>query len=529
MRSLMWGALSILTALPAGADTYVRQPQLDVVHYQIEIELSDGQDTIQATTRIQVRARRDGLSKMWLDLTNMTVESVKVGSSTRPFVHRDGHLSFELDRAYNEREIAPIEVRYAGKAAGDGLLATKNKYGRSVYFAENWPDRARTWFPCIDHPSDKATVEIAVVAPERYEIVANGRLVEVRSLLDGRKATRWSESQPIPTYCMVFGAAEFSVTQNGIVAGVPSSFYAYPQDREAAARKFARSGLALQFFSERIGPYPYEKLAHVQSSTRIGGMENASAIFYNEAAFQVEPVRENPVPHEIAHQWFGNSISLKDWDHLWISEGFATYFSSLFYEHLEGPETLKRQMEQAAQSVRAYHGKRPAAIVDPELTDLPGKLNPFNYQKGAWVLHMLRKILGDDVFFGGIRRYYAIYSGSNSSSEDFESVMEAVSGIPLRGFFRQWLHQPGWPDYRVDWQWLSSSGEAEIRISQQQAGGLYDMPLDLVFGVEGGKERQTVRVSGREERFRIRLPERPVSLDVDPDNWVLKTVQVTAR
>jgi aminopeptidase N len=518
--------LLLLIAGAAHADSYIRQPAIDVVHYELALELSDRSDVVSGSARIQIMIQAGGVSNLWLDFSDMTVDSLSVDGQASPYTHVNGHLNLALGREYGRHEIADIAVRYHGQPGkAGGLLIRKNKYGRRVFFVENWPDRAHHWFPCIDHPSDKATFGISLTAPANYEVIANGRLIETRSLLDGRKVTRWSESKPIPAYCMVFGAAEFSFLTDGTAAGAPLYIYSYPQDSEAAARKFARSGLALTYFSELIGPYPYEKLAQVESTTENSGMENASAIFYAEQQFQNEPVGENPVPHEIAHQWFGDSVTEADWDHLWISEGFATYFEALFYEHLRGPEALRPIMAKAAEAIKKFHQGHPSPLIDPGLADPRLKLNAFSYQKGAWVLHMLRNMLGDEVFFDGIRRFYSLYEGRNAVTEDFQKVMEAVSGTSLSGFFRQWLYQPGWPDYRVSWRW--DEGTMEITIRQAQTSGLFDMPLEV--GIRGGERRvvQIFRVSAETQTFRFPLQFRPVAVEIDPGDRLLKSVAVT--
>jgi aminopeptidase N len=517
----------ILFSAPGYADYYRRQPALDVIHYEIAVELSDESDAISGTTRVHVRMRQDGIDGMWLDLEEMRVNSLKVGGVDRSFTQHDGRISFELDRRYLREETAVVEIKYHGRPNAAGLLIGKNRHGRRVYFAENWPDKAHFWFPSIDHPSDKATVDFFVTAPEKYDVVANGRLVETRLLNAGRKLTRWSEGVPIPTYCMVIGVAEFSVTHAGNASTVPLMVYAYPQDAAAASRMFAQSNSILRFFSTLIGPFPYEKLAQVESTTRIGGMENASAIFYQEREFQRTGASERLVSHEIAHQWFGNSITQADWNHLWLSEGFATYFANLFQEHLQGLGSLKGTMAQAAEAIKRYHGTRPVALIDPELTEPAKKLNALNYQKGAWILHMLRGILGDATFFKGIRRYYSLYAERNVSTEDFQRAMESESGISLTGFFRQWCYQPGWPVYEIAWRWDAGAGEVEMTFHQAQTTGLFDMPVQIVLGAGDRREARKVRISAQDQTVRLKLSERPSTLEIDPDGWLLKSVTLT--
>ena len=517
----------LLVFLPTNAagDDYVRQPALDVTHYEIELELRSQAPVLIGRTRLHLRARRD-VASMWLDIGELDVERLTVAGEVREFTASGRNLTFRFGRTYEAGEVAIIEIHYKGNPAERGLLIGKNRHGRPVYFAENWPDDAHHWFPCIDHPSDKASVEFIVIAPERFDVVANGRLIETRSLQDGRKRTHWKEDSPVPTYGMVVGLAEFSIFHAGTPGGIPLTFYSYPEDASTAAALFGRTEQILQHFVQLIGPYPYEKLAQVESTTPLGGMENANTIFYTERLFQPEAPQNGVVPHEIAHQWFGNSVTASDWDHLWISEGFATYFSALSYEHMDGREALDRRMAAAAETVKKFHEVHPGPIVDPETKELRRKLNPLNYQKGAWVLHMLRRVLGDETFFTGIRHYYANHANGNAITEDFQKAMESVAKESLETFFRQWLYQPGWPEYQVTWQWLQKTAEVELQFEQTQQTGLFDMPVEVGFQLEGRSEIRTFRISDRQQTLRSRLPSPPLSINVDPNGWLLNSATI---
>jgi aminopeptidase N len=527
MRTRSAAVVSLVWLCAAAfADVYPRRSALDVLHYDLHVDLEAPGDEIKGVTRIEIQMRRDGVSGITLDLEEMRVESVAVGGTARPFTHGGGRLAFDVDRPYRSGETATVEVRYRGAPKEKGLVIGKNRHGQKVYFAENWPDHARYWFPGVDHPSDKATVALEVTAPERYDVVGPGRLVDVRRLPAGRKATRWNEAVPIPTYCMVLGAAEFTILEAGSFKGIPLVHYAYPQDAAAVAQKFARTLQALEFFTDRIGAYPYEKLAQVQATTRIGGMENSSAIFYAEAQFARTPVAEGPMPHEVAHQWFGDSVTPADWDHVWLSEGFATYFDALFYEHLDGAEALRQRMSAAAEKIKKFHAEHPAPVLDTGVAEPAKKLNALSYEKGAWTLHMLRRIVGDEVFFAGIRKYYALYAGRNALSDDFRRVMESTSGRPLGTFFRQWLEQPGWPEYRVAWRWDAARKEVELEIVQEQPQ-LFEMPLEVAFVGGGRNETRTFTVSGRSQALRVPLAAAPSSVEIDPGGWVLKGATVT--
>jgi len=230
---------------------------------------------------------------------------------------------------------------------------------------------------------------------------------------------------------MVIGATEFSVINTGSWNGISLSYYLYPKDRENGIKDYGRALQMIEFYTNLIGPYPYEKLALVQSSTRFGGMENSSSIFFDEESFNGSGRLEDTVAHEIAHQWFGDSVTQADWHHLWLSEGFATYFGNLFFERADGQDKFVSRMLADKERYLKANSSSPRPIYDSTVTDLLKLLNPNNYEKGGWVLHMLRHIMGDKQFFAGIRDYYRTYRDGNALTGDFQKVMEFHAGRPL--------------------------------------------------------------------------------------------------
>jgi aminopeptidase N len=519
------GLLLALGAPRVDADAYPRQP-IDVLHYDVEIAFSDA-FAFEATTRVDVRLLSDA-TEVRLDFEGPTVVAVTAGGQPLPYRHDGGRLSVTLEPRGSVGQVLPLTVRYRGRPDGVSLVARPNAHGEPVLFGDNWPEGARHWLPSVDHPSDKATVDFAITADERFEAVAPGRLVEERELSGGRRLTRWSAPVAIPAYCMVVGLADFQVTRLGTADGIPLSLWVFAPDAGAATPMFARSVAMLEYFADLLGPYPYSKLAQVESTIRYSGMENASAIFYAEAELQGPNVDEFPVAHEIAHQWWGNSVTPADWDDLWLSEGFATYFDALFYEHIEGPEALRGRLRAGAERLVALDARRPGAIVDPEVTDPAEKLTPLVYQKGAWVLHMLRRRIGDERFFRGMREFYRQHAGGNATTADLQRVLEAGGGGSLEGFFRQWLRRAGMPELRVSWAWDEATGEAVVDVEQIQEGAPYDAPLDLAFPGPGGAERRTMALATAHDTARFGLPARPSELEVDPEGWLLHRATVVA-
>src|SRR6185503_7795720 len=415
--ALFW--LSFTTAL--ARDDYTRLTAADAIHYRIHIEIKDAGDDISAETEILFAFNSNAVKQVALDFAGLTIDGVKENERATTFTQADGRLNIQLQGNYSRGDRCLIAVKYHGKPA-DGLFIKKNKFGDRTVFADNWPNRAHYWFPAIDHPYDKATVEFFVTAPASYDVIANGSLIETTNRQNGSKLSHWSETVPIPAYCMVIGATDFSIINVGAWNSIPVSYYLYPKDREHGIKDFGRALEMLEFYANLIGPYPYEKLSLVESSTRFGGMENSSAIFFDEKAFNGSGSLEGTVAHEIAHQGFGDSVTEADWNHLWLSEGFATYFGALFFERADGRDRFLQMMLANKQRYLQQYATDPRPIYDPNIKDLFKLLNANNYQKGGWVLHMLRHVMGDDKFFAGIRDYYRTHQGRNALTTDLERV-----------------------------------------------------------------------------------------------------------
>lgn len=509
-------------------DRYPRNPNVDVLHYAFNLSFSDMDDRIAGLARVTLRFRRAGVTGFELDLVGprggrgMAVAGVEDGGLAARFEHRGDRLRITLTAPSRAAEERTITVRYGGIPA-DGLIISSNKFGDRTFFGDNWPNRARHWLPTIDHPYDKATAEFVVTAPAHYQVVGVGELVEESDLPGSLRITHWSTSVPVATKVMVVGAARFAVQHVDVVAGTPIQSWVYPQDRDRGFFDFALAGRILRFFVDRVGPFPYEKLANVQSKTRYGGMENASNIFYAESAITGQRTGERLIAHEVAHQWFGDSVTEADWHHVWLSEGFATYFAELYLEHAYGAERLRQNMREAREEVLAYAVSRPESpVLDTTIVDVNGVLSTNSYQKGAWVLHMLRAEIGDEAFWDGIRAYYREYRDSNALSDDFRRVMERVSGRNLSRFFRQWLREPGVPVLDGAWTWNVGTRRLQVNVLQKQARP-YDLKLEIaVYFRNGDPPRiESVRLDETTERFTIPLPSAPERVELDPNTRLL--------
>jgi aminopeptidase N len=526
-RVLSCAAAIVLIAVPSSADTYPRQSGVDAVHYVFRLTFEDASNRLagEATVRFRVA---DAVREVWLDLTSaagekgMTVSSVRAAGETVAFEHAADRLRIPLSSTTRRGGDLEVVVAYGG-VPREGLRLIPNIHGERTIFSENWPNRARQWLPMIDHPSDKATGEFIVTAPAHYQVVANGLLVEETDLPSGVRRTHWKQSVPIASWLYALGVARFAVHHYDVVRGIPQQVWVFPQNREQWKVFEITGRTAFEFFSDRIGPYSYEKLAHVQAAGVGGGTEHASAIFYGEKG--VAGGRA-PVVHEVAHQWWGNAVTEKDWDDVWLSEGFATYFTHLYTEHFSGRDAFVRGLRNDIQTIAAAQKTLPdQPVIHRNLSDMSRVLNRLVYQKAGWVLHMLRGMIGTDRFWTGIREYYRRYRDQNASTDDFRDVMDRAGGMPLSWFFDQWLKRPGMPSLKGGWRYDAAAKQIEIDLAQVQGGVAFRMPLEIaVAGATGAPRIERIEMTQEAGRFRIPADAEPASVTLDPNTWVLMQV-----
>lgn len=502
---------TLLAAQKAGA-------LLDIQHYEFSIKLTDSSDVIKGQAVLDVLFIKD-TKAITLDLISknntpkgMTVLQVTEKGMPLAFTHINNLLTIQFAVPVKSGEHKNIVITYEGIPA-DGLIFSKNKYGHRVVFADNWPNRARNWLPCVDHPADKAALDFIVTAPAHYQVISNGIKTEDSTINNQQRRTRYTETTPLSTKIMVIGVANFAIQEAGTVHGIPVSSWVYPEEKDKGFYDYALAVDILPYFIKNVGPYPFKKLANVESTTIFGGMENASAIFYSdETSITGKRKSESLLAHEIAHQWFGDMATEADWSHLWLSEGFATYMTILYFEHKYGVDTARYMLQKNRSTVIDFARKELRPVVDSSVTNYMELLNANSYQKGGWVLHMLRRQLGDSTFWKGIQTYYSKYAGKNAVTGDLCKVMEEVSGQHLKQFFHQWLFTTGHPKLDIQWKYNTSKKEVNITVIQQQHMVL-QFPLELSTGSVVSKP---VLIKERETHFTIPVTEKPTTITIDP-------------
>ena len=503
------------------------QSNIDVLHYKFEIELSDKSDTLKGRAFVTLQFTETS-NRFWLNLVSpngkgkgMVAYKVKEGSEILSSTHGNDSLMVWLKKPAQKNETRTFEIMYQGVPA-DGLIISRNKYGDRTFFGDNWPDRAHNWIPCKDHPGDKASFEFLVTAPAQYKVISNGKLQEEKILPGDKKFTHWVEDVSLSTKVMVIGVAKFAIKQyDNSPPNIPVSAWVYPQDSVTGFRNYSPAPAVVKFLSDYIGPYPYNKLANVQSTTIFGGMENASAIFYPEESAEENRSMEEVIAHEIAHQWFGDMASEKSFPHLWLSEGFATYMADMYLESRYGVDTLNKELMRARKKVTSFVKRSDKTVVD-SLSPLMRLLNANSYDKGGWILHMLRRQIGDSLFHLLIKTYYDRYKGKNAETNDLLKVTEEISHKDMHQFFRQWLYTPGIPQLDIQWQFNKKDRTVSITVNQIQKESAFEFPLEVAVETKMTKQKITaLNISKRSETFTLGVADPDVNLLVDPQTNLL--------
>ena len=512
------------------------QPGIDVLDYDVRLVLPDTGAFLRGDVTVTAR-RAPSATRLRLDLVDsMHVRAVDVNGARVRAEHANNSLDVPLPSGAGDS--VRVRVVYDG-VVSDGLVVRRDDRGRWTWFGDNWPNRTRQWLPTVDHPSDKATVSWTVRAPERNVVVANGASLGVNRLtVDGRRLleTRWRETRPIAPYLMVIAAGpmvRYDLPASACHRGesgdcVQQSVFVMPENRSWLPGVFSATDRIMSLFERLVAPFPYEKLAHLQSSTRFGGMENASAIFYDGRLFPEQKVTDGLLAHEMAHQWFGDAVTEREWAHLWLSEGFADYFEALWEREARGEPGYRAALAKLRDNILADTVVATRPVIDTAQTNYMSLLNANSYDKGAFVLSMLHHELGDSAFFRGVRSYYLAHRHGNAVSDDLRVELERSSGRSLAPFFDQWLRRPGWAEPAIGWAYDASAGTVSVFALQEGRFGAFALPVTVVVtDAENVAHRSVVNLPAV-PRATVPLPghfsRRPASISFDPDSTLLARI-----
>ena len=511
----------------------------DILHIRLELRVDPRRRTLEgvATHRLTPIARP--LKNLPLHLAELTVDSVSMGTRQLDFHHEAGILDIRFKPPVPVGREVEVSVAYHGSPrAGLNFTGPNKDYPDRPYqaWSQGQDEYARFWFPNHDFPNQRQTTEVIVETPGEFETVSNGRLLSVEP--QGKwKRWHWLQEVPHVSYLVSLVVGRFERWEE-VVDGLPLQYYVPPGRVADGHRAFDETPAMMRVLAELAGtPYPYVKYASVvvQDFTW-GGMENTSATTYiddllPDARGAGDYDSGRLVSHELAHQWFGDLITCREWAHAWLNEGFATYAWLYFAEHAYGMDEAQRLQLQHADLYFAEDHEYRRPIVARTYTEPVELFDIHLYEKASWVLWMLRHVLGDDIFIAGVHEYVRRHARGLVVTEDLVRAMEDTSGRSLGWFFDQWIFGGGHPEFKVAYSWGDDIRAASLSVRQEQkvdaVTHVFRMPVQVAFGMPGGKvEVREVEVgaSGPDDGFSFVLPGRPTWVRFDEGNRVLKTL-----
>jgi aminopeptidase N len=516
---------AIVLLAPAAA---ARGGDLDAQHLKLEISLDETRRSISGRATETFRAVRPGVAAIDLGADDLRVEAVRDGEGKAlPFEARSGILHVTLPHPLAEGAPTTVAIDYqATPRRGLRFVEPSRERPRLArqVWTQSWPRDARAWFPCPEDPGDKVTSELILDTPDGFAALSNGTLVSARAG-KGRRAWHWRIERPIPTFQIAFVAGEYEVVRDEAPGAPPLSLtYLVYRGRGADARKsFGHTPAILRYFSDLLQfPYPYASYSQaVVADFPYEGMENATAVTLSDTTLLDDRARldgassDGVVAHEAAHQWWGDVVTPRAPRDLWLSEGLATYFERLWLARAWGDEeaSYRRLLDRDAvlASVRGDDA-RPIVAADPD--DPAATLGPNVYQRSALVLDLLRRTLGDDAFWGGLRAYLGRFAFDVAGTDDLRHALETASGRDLGPFFGTWLRRAGAPGLRVTHRWDGG----HVVLSLRQAGDAADdLPVDVRIVTDAGARTDSIRVDRSEEDVALPCPSPPRAVVVDPE------------
>jgi aminopeptidase N len=509
-----------------------RNRSYDVQHYRIEVSIDDKKKSVEGTVTTTLVPFLPQLQKIEFDAEKMDIRRVWMGSKTLNFTVQPKMLEIQLDKPYSYKDTLTISVQYSCTPK-KGLYFTQPDSGYPDKPLQIWTQGEdmdnHFWFPCYDFPNDQSTSEVIATVASNYTLVSNGKLVGVREDKKlGTKTWHWSETKPHTSYLIMIAAGNYALLKDK-AGKLPLEYYVYPQHVEDAKVCFAETPAMIQFFSKKIGyDFAWEKYAQVLIADFIeGGMENCSATTLMDDATVYDArarVDDSPVSliaHEMAHQWWGDVVTCRDWRHLWLNESFASYFDPLYFEYSRGWDQFEHIMSEcqlAGINTDKHMGRKPVVSVGSYGTNI--------YPRGAAILHMLRFVLGDELFWKAIHHYIEKYQFSTVETNDLKLAIEEATGQNLYWFFEQWLYKAGHPVFDVSYEWSDSSKAVRLKVAQTQTmdslTGTFRTPVLVQIQTPSGNVLDTLNILSKDTLFVLPAPAKPSLVLFDKGNWLLK-------
>lgn len=502
------------------------QRAVDVRHYTIKIDLYPEQKKIIGDVDITLRMFDRNADKVDLNFyDNLKIKKVEFNGTDVSF-DRSGKI-LAVHKSEKNLDSADIRIVYEGtpENLGFGSFSFGEEEGSQTVYSLSEPVFASTWFPCIDLPDDKALADIYITNDTSMVSLSNGKLMDIQTH-KSRRTYHWKTFYPISTYLVALCSAKYKTFSEKYVSvsrdTVNLYCYALTKEFEDLKNDFSDHPDYIRTFEKLFGPYPFpkEKYAVAEFWWQMGAMENQTVTGVGSNFISGHKFFSDMLIHELAHHWWGDAVGPKTWKDVWLNEGFATYSVALYWEKRSGFRALQSTMTSKIGSFDTGTLYNPGNAI----------FSPLVYDKGAWVLHMLRKEVGDSSFFRILRQYFKEYKYGNASTNDFKNVCEKVSSRNLNQFFNQWVFK-GEGTIKLDYAWnTKQTGQTFstiIHIKQLQKGyDIYKFPLDIkaIFDKDDQFTVTTEQINSKEQEIKLETKKKPTKIVLDPDGWLLADI-----
>ncbi|MFZ0454090.1 MAG: M1 family metallopeptidase [Ignavibacteriaceae bacterium] len=515
--------MNMAVSIPA---SYIsdNQYKIDILHYYLNLDLYPSKRVLKGDAVIKGVLKNKDLNEIDLNFyDNMNISKILLNNSPVTYSLSNTRLSIPIEKSIPDTFNLRVVYEGTPKHEGLGSFSFGKIDSQSVVYNLSEPIYASTWFPCNDRPDDKAFLDMSITNDSAETSVSNGVLVGT-TLKGNRKTFHWKTYYPISTYLISLYSSKYDNFHDIYVSqdkkdSMKIQYYAFPEHLDYAKVDFKDHPKMIKFFSETFGEYPFikEKYGVAEFLWQLGAMENQTITGIGSNFVRGRRFFSDIYVHELAHSWFGDAVGPKTWKDIWLNEGFATYCEALYDEHNYGEKALRSSM------LSKYQEDFSGTLYNPGSNLFSSTV----YDKGAWVLHMLRHNVGDSVFFKILRTYYNQYKYKNASTEDFKNVCERVSGKQLDKFFEQWVFA-GEGNINLDYKWHAknnSNGNYTISVELNQTQEKYkdyNFPLDIKF--ENNSDSGLTKsfyITSRDTTIKTELNYKPAAVVPDPDNWLL--------
>ena len=545
MRMSVVRAAVMCTALLAMAvgmradEPFARSRDYDLQHSKIALKFDLEQKKVIGDVTHTLSILKEGTEKIWFDSVGLTIQSVTVNKAAAKFESKDGRLTVPLANAAKMGQKFDVEIKYEGKPT-KGLyfiLPDKDYPNRpKQVWTQGESEDTRYYLPTYDYPNDRLTTETILTVPAAWITVANGKLMGVTDAGNGNKTWTWRENLPSSTYLITVVAGEFDEVKE-TWRGIPVTYYAPKGRGDRLKVNYARTPQMLEFFSKRMGvDYPWEKYAQSMVDDFVaGGMENSSATTNTSTSLTHEKLAhefatgEDPlISHELGHQWFGDLVTCKDWGNIWLNEGFATFMERLWVEHNFPKDQIEYELWNDSRDWFENADLYQKPIVRHDFDD-SSEFDGNAYNKGGWVLMMLRHEIGEEAFYGGLKHYLEANRGKNAVTADLTRAIEEAAHINVDQFFSQWVYGAGAPKFDVSYSYDDAKHKILLKVKQTQKVegkvGIFRVPVDVEVATAAGAKTYPIVVAKAEETFELAADSAPAMVLFDKGGRVLKSAE----